>query len=370
MTERTKSILVNLAKVAVGLAVLAYVIAARRLDFGELSRGDPAWVAAGFAVLLAIPILGWLRWWTVVRGQGIALGAYPALRIHLIGVFFNAFLLGSMGGDVVKAYYVATGPGSDRKPAAVMTMFLDRAYGALGLLTVVAAGVILAWGEVVSNDRLRLVVVLTGIVCAGWFALLALLLMPRMRAKRRRLFARFSSRRTFGGRLARVLDEMDEAVQVIVRHPRMTASCFALSVAGHVATSTAFSFFGRSLGVEGIPLRNYMILSPIALLGAGLPLPGGALGAGELFASVVFGVGSAVEAWVGGTILFVWRLGLFVPGPVGFVYFLFHREEVRRAREAASADESPPAAAAASPSRSEDEEGPARAGDPVPEGET
>ena len=115
MTDRTRRILSGVIKVCVGLGVITYVVLTGRLDPRKVV--DWRWIAAGFAVLLSIAPIGCFRWWTLVRAQGIDLGVYSAFRIQMIGVFFNAFLFGATGGDVFKAYYIATGEGSDRKAA-------------------------------------------------------------------------------------------------------------------------------------------------------------------------------------------------------------------------------------------------------------
>lgn len=338
MKQSTRRVVATLLKFAVGACVIIYVIWSRRVDFGELGkafRSNIGLVVAGLAVLLVLPVVGLVRWLVIVRIQGIRLGVYEAFRIYLIGVFFNAFLLGSMGGDLLKAYYVATGAGARKKAASVTTILLDRILGGLAFLVVVGCGLLLSWKTLPWTIELEIIVRLVGAIAVTWLTILALLLMPGRRERRRRWLEKRSGRGGLVGKIARALNDVDEALQEARRHPRASLFCITISLGGHLANAAAFCLFGMALGMRGVPFVHYAALAPIALLGSAMPLPGGALGVGELFASIVFRSGADFARSVGGNIVILWRMGLFVPGPVGFIYFVFHREEVRRARAAA-----------------------------------
>ena len=58
------------------------------------------WLSLGCAFLLQTE-----RWRRLLRVQEINLGWWRTLRVYLIGAFFNLFLLGATGGDIVKIYY-------------------------------------------------------------------------------------------------------------------------------------------------------------------------------------------------------------------------------------------------------------------------
>ncbi len=321
-----------------GAAIVAYVVLGEHVDFAKLALafdGGTGLILIGFAVLLVVPIGTWLRWFIVVPAQGIRIGAHDAFAITMIGVFFNAFLLGSMGGDALKAYYVAAGAGSRKKATAVTTVFLDRAFGALAQITIVWAALAISWRTFPWSAEFKAIAGILAAATAAVITIFVLLLIPRLRERRRRRFERYRGRNTFGGKLAKVLDDADAAVQVAREHPGVSLACFSISMVNQLATVAAFNCFAVALGVTGVPFVHYAALAPLAVLGAGAPLPGGGIGFGELFSSVIFRSGLNVAKWTGGTILLLWRVGQFVLGPVGFVYYLFYRKAVRRARDAA-----------------------------------
>ncbi len=101
--------------------------------------------------LCGLPILvGGLRWRLALRVQGLDLPLREVVRISFVAHFFNAFLLGSTGGDVVKAWYVARLTHHKRAEAAV-TVVVDRLLGTLALLVFAAVMIPLAWGATVPD---------------------------------------------------------------------------------------------------------------------------------------------------------------------------------------------------------------------------
>ena len=78
-------------------------------------------------------VLGLLRWRMVLRVQGLGLSLARTIEISLVAHFFNSFLLGSTGGDLLKAYYAARET-HHKKAEAVMTVFADRLVGLFSML--------------------------------------------------------------------------------------------------------------------------------------------------------------------------------------------------------------------------------------------
>ena len=68
-----------------------------------------------------------------VGNAGAYLPLARATRISLVAQFFNSFLLGSTGGDFIKAYYAASET-HHRKTEAVTTVFVDRLVGLWAML--------------------------------------------------------------------------------------------------------------------------------------------------------------------------------------------------------------------------------------------
>ncbi|SDT89831.1 hypothetical protein SAMN05444156_0546 [Verrucomicrobium sp. GAS474] len=119
------------------LAYLAFKI--NWADLGSRIAGaDPLWLLLGFVLMgVAIFLTAW-RWKILLRVQDIAPGMRRVLDLTMIGQFFNAFLLGTTGGDVVKIFYI-TQAAPNRKSGAGFSVLADRIIGLIALVALTLA---------------------------------------------------------------------------------------------------------------------------------------------------------------------------------------------------------------------------------------
>jgi glycosyltransferase 2 family protein len=116
------------------------------LSYKGLFSWDALWQACTYPwALMASAVIVWLvylitvlRWWLLLRAQGLELSFWAALRVAWIGQFFNTVLPGAASGDVVKAYYLGKAAKTPLTQAVGSTL-LDRVVG-LGALVILSAG--------------------------------------------------------------------------------------------------------------------------------------------------------------------------------------------------------------------------------------
>src|SRR5262249_2764265 len=96
------------------------------------------WVAAVGLYALA-QIVSSLRWQLLARPLGFqqSLGQY--ISYYYLGMFFNLVLPTSVGGDVVRAWYLDGG--QKRRGVAFLTVLQDRFNGLMVLLAIVCVAV-------------------------------------------------------------------------------------------------------------------------------------------------------------------------------------------------------------------------------------
>jgi len=94
---------------------------------------NPGALALSVILMGLTIVLGIARWRMVLRVQGFALSWGRAAEISFVAHFFNSFLLGSTGGDLMKAYYAARET-HHKKTEAVVTVFVDRLLGLWAML--------------------------------------------------------------------------------------------------------------------------------------------------------------------------------------------------------------------------------------------
>ncbi|MBC8002911.1 MAG: flippase-like domain-containing protein [Opitutaceae bacterium] len=114
-------------------------------------------------------LLGVWRWRLVLGVQGLSLSIGRALEISLVAHFFNSFLLGSTGGDLMKAYYAARET-RHKKTEAVVTVFADRLIGLWSMLLFAGLFMIINASLLLRHEAFRAVsgfVLLMLLACSG-----------------------------------------------------------------------------------------------------------------------------------------------------------------------------------------------------------
>lgn len=140
-----------LLKAGVSLALVAFLFAYRPLSWSTLRAAVAApqwpWLALSGCLFALSAVCGALQWAWILRGTGLRVTISEAVRLSFVGLFFNNFLLGNVGGDAYKV--VDLGRREGRTAAVLGATLLDRLLGLLALTllallavpTAVAAGV-------------------------------------------------------------------------------------------------------------------------------------------------------------------------------------------------------------------------------------
>jgi uncharacterized protein (TIRG00374 family) len=245
------------------------------------------------AVGLVSVLVTFVRWYVLVRAQRLPFTLPDAFRLGAVGFFFNSFLPGSVGGDVIKAAFLARE--QSRRTVAVATVLMDRAIALWALLAFVGllgAGFWLVGILSADSTQAARIIVVTSlaltVVCAGIWILAGL---PP---------AELSDRLTrYLVRVPRVgagASDLWRAVRMYLRQPRAVCLVIVLSWIGHAGFVLTYYLCVQAVwdpDTGPIPrLTDHFLLVPVGLVIQAVPgLPGG-LGLGE------FGFGQLYE-WFG-----------------------------------------------------------------------
>lgn len=113
--------------------LLVWQLGPTQLGHTIITGVDRGWLTVSVVLWGLTIFLGAWRWWLVLRSQGLDPGLRRTLEISLVAHFFNSFLLGSTGGDLLKAYYAARVT-HHLKTEAVTSVLLDRLLGLFAML--------------------------------------------------------------------------------------------------------------------------------------------------------------------------------------------------------------------------------------------
>jgi uncharacterized protein (TIRG00374 family) len=133
-----KKILVTVFQVAVTIALLYWVYhdPNRRAQMAEaLRHARYSWVVIGILAYVIVEIAAAFRWHVLLKVQGIHLSFWRLSGLFLIGMFYNQFLPGGTGGDIIKSYYLLKET-PDRKAGALLAVVFDRIIGLVALIAI------------------------------------------------------------------------------------------------------------------------------------------------------------------------------------------------------------------------------------------
>jgi len=158
-----------LLKVVVSLGLIMFLIS--QVDFKEivsiLKNVDIAMLTYALILLIIQVFIATTRWQLVLKCQKIELDYKKTLQIFWSGLFFNQAMPSSVGGDVIRGYYLKKqGMTLGR---ATLGVLIDRLFGIVGLVLLVLASLPLLF-ELVNDPIAR-----TGILFIAFGILFALI---------------------------------------------------------------------------------------------------------------------------------------------------------------------------------------------------
>lgn len=240
----------------------------------NLRRVDPAAFAGSVALVGITVVIGFVRWRMVLGVHGLRLSLTRAAEISLVAQFFNSFLLGSTGGDLIKAYYAARET-NHKKTEAVVTVFVDRLIGLWAMLLFAVLMMPLNWSLLAEHERLRATSSAI-IAMASACSVLAILAFWGGVSKRFPTARNFFRRLPKGEWLERSLDSCRE----FGRHKSFLLRALVLTLILNVVCVAQGIVLARGLHLQ-IPFTAMFVIVPTIICISALPITPSGLGVRE-----------------------------------------------------------------------------------------
>ncbi len=212
----------------------------------------------------------------------------------MIGMFFNTFMPGAVGGDLIKAWYIA-GEEPQRKTRAVFTVLLDRIIGLIIFFLYSATTLLFYLDWLNGKPQLQLIAytvwTVTGLSLIGGLIFYSPLWTSRL----------FERTLAFLQRV-RFLGSVIEAC-VLYRH-HLTTIFFAVIMSALSISSLTFFYYlqGSNLNIP-LDMAHYFFIVPIALTASAVPILPGGLGVGQVAFFTLFQWSGVPNPELGGNAL-------------------------------------------------------------------
>lgn len=321
-----KKVLLTTAQIAVTIALLYFVFRdpAKRAQMGTaLQLANYWWMALGILAYIVVEIAAAIRWQVLLRVQGIRLSNRRVGGLFLIGMFYNQFMPGGTGGDIIKSYLLLKET-PDKKAGALLAVIFDRVIGLTALICI--TGILIAlryqWLSQTRETR-QLLYILLIVLGSSVLGLVTSFLISGFDLLNR-LPHRLPGREK--------LIEISAAYHLYARHWQATLVAFGMSVIAHLATFTTFLCVAYALHAEDLRVTpptpvaviDFFAIMPIERTISSLPISFGGAGWREIILQILLhnlaGVREGVANLIG-SLSFLIILICSLPG--GLVYFFY-----------------------------------------------
>jgi uncharacterized protein (TIRG00374 family) len=293
----TGSSKILIIKVIVSASLIVYLLGYQIQNADEIwktmsSANLPLLFAAFSLHLVGYGLSSW-RWQILLRAQQVHVPLLTLAMSYLVGIFFNAFLPSTVGGDVVRASDTSKIAGSFTK--AVLTVFVERLTGLIALLCLAVLAV-----PLISENWHTIGNMLW--VFLGTFCFIAMAILSIWHRKTKDILG-ILLKKSGIRRLSLWWGKAREATDLFGQNVLVLFSAVVISLLFQINVVVHYALIGKALGVE-VPWLCYFAVVPIAMLILMVPASINGIGLREqvfIYLFAIFGVPPAAAvsiAWI------------------------------------------------------------------------
>jgi len=312
-----KKILVALLQIAVTVAVLFWVFhdPQKRAQMAvALRMADYRWIIAALICYFLVELAAGIRWWILLKVQQIHLSIARVAGLFLIGMFYNQFLPGGTGGDIMKSYLLLKET-PVKATGALLAVVFDRMVGLVALISITGVLIALRYDWLTQLQETKHLVWLLVAILSGAVLMLVTSFVVSGFHLAHKLPERFPGREK--------LIELSAAYHLYARHWRATLAALGASIVAHLATFGTFLCVAYAFRAP-VAALDFFAIMPIERTISSLPISFAGVGLREKIFQILLhglcGVPEAVAVLIG-SMSFLVMLASSAPG--GIVYFLY-----------------------------------------------
>jgi glycosyltransferase 2 family protein len=281
MTPKLKSQLGLILKLAFAALLIGFMIKSGALNLTQLmSLLTFKNVAIGLVLIgLNISFCAW-RWIILLRARGFDVSFIYGFQLFLIGQFFNFALPGSVGGDVLKGYYlVKDNPG--RKMDSVLSILIDRILGLYSFFLLSLIAIIWDFDFVMSHEKIRWV--------AGFCLVIFLVMTVFFLISFSERLYRWSGLHFLGRRFDKLHTLLD-AFRQFGKNRGVIATSVTVSIFSQLFVMFFFYYLATAMGETAITWKAILFAVPMGFVVTAVPISPAGVGVGQVAFHYLFEV--------------------------------------------------------------------------------
>ncbi|HUS38449.1 MAG: lysylphosphatidylglycerol synthase transmembrane domain-containing protein [Pirellulales bacterium] len=281
-----KKLLINFVKLGISLGLIIYLVSSiKNKDpglFGRFMEGEKKWslLALAFVLMTTAVLTSFCRWYFLVRALDLPFRLRDAFRLGFLGYLMNFVSLGSIGGDLFKAVFIAREhPG--RRTAAVTSIVFDRVIGLIGLLLMACTAILFV--DLSNFPKQIHELAIATVVAAGIGLSVFTLMLFRFGVEGP--VADWLCKPGFAGAF---FQRVFEAARTYQRRRAVLLLALGMTFVVQFLNILAFSCIAHGLPDAAPSLGVHCFIIPLGLVSAALPLPMEGLGAFETVVTYLY----------------------------------------------------------------------------------
>lgn len=259
----------------------------------------------------------------ILKTINLTIGFYPGFKLTMIGNFFNNIILGSVGGDIIKGFYLSKSEVSN-KGRSFGILIIDRLIGLLSVMLIAGISTIylLSFSSIDTkpyHDQLILALYSIVILLLGFFLIFFILgKSQNFRQKLKEILYRILHKN--------FIYYIIEGAGALAKYPKTFVNSYLISILIQILTLMALLILSGIMS-ETIPAPLViMAVSSIVILVGAIPVTPGNIGWVELVAALGW---TAVNSNAGAEVFLYWRSVSVLCSLPGGLFYLFISSEKR-----------------------------------------
>ena len=292
-----------MVRVVLTIAIFVYILS--KIQWKDLTLllkdANPWWLILAFLAYGVTTLISIIRWHILLQACHTSFRMMRTAQLTMLGLFANAFMLGAMGGDALKAFY-AIREFHGKKTKVIMSIAMERLLGFIAMFVLSTALILSRYKLLTSESATRGAVYF-------YFAVMVLVLLLILLGSWKKTFRLIPAK----WKKSDVVKKTSEAYVFFLSHKLCFWGGLLLSAIAHIALMLTFYFVALGAGI-GLSFWDLSAILPLVGLVTLLPITPNGMGIRE-FAFIHFlsvhhvAQSSALALSLGGFfIILLWNL--------------------------------------------------------------
>ena len=305
-----------LLKTLLGISLVIYVFKSKMIDFEPLKQllFSPSHLLIALLFLSFSTLCCCMRWFLIIRMQKLSQRLPSILSLYMIGNFFNTFMPGSVGGDLIKAWYIA-GREPEKRARAVFSVLIDRLLGLTVIVCYSAVTLLFFTHWLSGNHQLKVTALVVWLFTGACLVVSLLFFWPPIweLSFTKKMISALSKTKRLG--------EITQSVMVFRKHPLTILACVCLSALSVLGTVLFHCYLGSLLNIP-LSYAQYFFVVPLALTVSAIPLLPGGIGTGQVAFFTFFKWMGVSDPELGGTLCTLMQIYTILFNCLGAIFYL------------------------------------------------